>query len=74
VLPGLRELFLQYFRPEHYIAVSLEHVRFLSGSLQDILQQTIVVTWVLNIYGRLTTQGYRQLTFIHCSVWRIASK
>jgi hypothetical protein len=46
----------------------------LSGSLHDILQQTTAVTWVLNIYGRLTTQGYRQLTFIHCSAWRIASK
>jgi hypothetical protein len=31
VLPGLRELFLQYFRPEHYIVVSLEHVRFSVG-------------------------------------------
>jgi hypothetical protein len=74
VLPGLRELFLQCFRPEHCITVSLEHVRFLSGSLHGILQQTTAVTWVLNIYGRLTTQGYRQLTFIHCSAWRIASK
>jgi hypothetical protein len=37
-------LFLQCFRPEHCIAVSLERVRFLSGSLHDILQQTIAVT------------------------------
>jgi hypothetical protein len=25
-------------------------------------------------YGRSTTSEYRQLTFIHCSAWRIASK
>jgi hypothetical protein len=37
VLPGLREFFLQCFCPEHCIAVSLEHVRFLSGSLHEIL-------------------------------------
>jgi hypothetical protein len=67
VLPGLYELFLQGLRPEQCVAISLEHVRFLSGSLHDILQQTIAVTEVLNIYGRLTTQGYRQLTFIHSS-------
>jgi hypothetical protein len=58
VLPGLREFFLQCLRPKHYIVVSLEHVRFLSGSLHDILQQTITVTRVLSTYGRLTTQGY----------------
>jgi hypothetical protein len=38
VLLGLYELFLQGLRPEHCVAVSLEHVRFLSGSLHDILQ------------------------------------
>jgi hypothetical protein len=37
VLPGLYELFLQGLRPEHCVAVSLEHVKFLSGSLHDIL-------------------------------------
>jgi hypothetical protein len=26
------------------------------------------------LYGRSTTSEYRQLTFIHCSAWRIASK
>jgi hypothetical protein len=57
VLPGPYELFLQGLRPEHCVAVSLEHVRFLSRSLHDILQQTIAVTWVLSIYGRSTTQG-----------------
>jgi hypothetical protein len=71
---GRHKLFFQGLRPEHCVAVSLEHVRFLSGSLHDILQQTTTVTWVLSIYGRLTTQGYRQLTFIHCSAWCIASK
>jgi hypothetical protein len=74
VLPGLYELFLQGLRPENCVAVSLENVRFLSGSLHDILQQITAVTCVLNIYGRSTTQGHRQLTFIHCSAWRIASK
>jgi hypothetical protein len=44
VLPGLREFFLQCFRPEHCIAIALEHLRFLLGSLHDILQQTITVT------------------------------
>jgi hypothetical protein len=61
VLSGLREFFLQCFRPEHCITVSLEHVRFLSGSLHAILQQTITVTRVLSTYGRLTNQGYRHL-------------
>jgi hypothetical protein len=74
VLPGLCELFLQCLRPEHCVTVSLEHVRFLSGSLRDILQQITTITRVLNIYGGLTTQRYRQLTFIHWSAWRIASK
>jgi hypothetical protein len=74
VLPGLWELFRQCLRPEHCVAVSLEHVRFLSGYLHDILQQITTVTRVLSIYGRMTTRGYRKLTFIHCSAWRIASK
>jgi hypothetical protein len=57
VLPGLRGFFLQCFRPEHCIAVSLEHLRFLSGSLHDILQQATTVIRVLSTYGRLTIQG-----------------
>jgi hypothetical protein len=52
VLLGLSELFFQCFRPEYRIAISLEHLRFLSGSLQDILQQTTIVTRVLNTYGK----------------------
>jgi hypothetical protein len=67
-------LLLQGFRPEHCVIIPLEHAKLLSGSLHDILQQATTVTWVLSIYGRLTTQGHRQLTFIHCSAWRIASK
>jgi hypothetical protein len=59
VLPGLREFFLQCFRPEHCIAVSLEHLRFLLGSLHNVLQQTTIVTRVLSTYGRLAIQGYR---------------
>jgi hypothetical protein len=58
VLPGFHELFLQGLCPEHRVAIPLEHARFLSGSLHDILQQTTAVTWVLSIYGRLTTQGH----------------
>jgi hypothetical protein len=51
VLPGLREFFLQCFRPEHCVAVALEHVRFLSGSLHNILQQATTFIRVLNTYG-----------------------
>jgi hypothetical protein len=58
VLPGLGEFFLQRFCAEHRIAISLEHLRFLSGSLHDILQQTTSVTQVLGTYGRSTIQGY----------------
>jgi hypothetical protein len=43
VLPGLGDFFIQCFRPEHRIAISLEHLRFLMGSLHDILQQTVIV-------------------------------
>jgi hypothetical protein len=60
VLPGLHELFLQGVRPEHCVAVPLEHAGFLSGSLHDILQQTIAINWVLSIlrqidYSRVST-------------------
>jgi hypothetical protein len=51
VLPGLREFFLQCLRLKHCIAVALQHLRFLSGPLHDILQQTTTVTRVLNTYG-----------------------
>jgi hypothetical protein len=36
VLPGFSEFFLQSFCPKHRIAIPLEHVKFLSGSLRDI--------------------------------------
>jgi hypothetical protein len=58
VLPGLYELFLQGLRPEHCVAIALEHVRFLSGSFHDIMQQTTNVIWVLSTKG-LITQGCR---------------
>jgi hypothetical protein len=53
---------------------TLEHAGPLAGSLRDVLQQTTDVNWVLRIHSRSTTQGRRQLTFIHCSAWCIASK
>jgi hypothetical protein len=51
VLPGLREFFLQCFRSEHCIAVSLKRLGFLSGSLHDILQQATTVIQILSTYG-----------------------
>jgi hypothetical protein len=58
VLPGHGVLFLQWFCPEHRIAIPLEHFRLLSGSLHDILQHTTFVTRVLSSCGRSTIQGY----------------
>jgi hypothetical protein len=49
VLPCFHELFLQGLRPEHCVAIPLEHARLLLGSLRDILQQTTTVSWVLSI-------------------------
>jgi hypothetical protein len=72
VLPGLHELFLQGLRPEHCIATPLEHARFLSGSLRDILQQTTTVSWVLSIlrqidYSRASTTHLHPLLGLpHC--------
>jgi hypothetical protein len=37
VFHGLAELLLQRFCSEHCVAVPLEHIRFLLGSLHDIL-------------------------------------
>jgi hypothetical protein len=51
VLPGLVEFFVQYFRPKHYVAIPLEHIGFLSGSLHDILHKATTITWVLNSIG-----------------------
>jgi hypothetical protein len=33
---------------KHCITISLEHTRFLSGSLHDILHKATTITWVLN--------------------------
>jgi hypothetical protein len=47
VLLGFSEFFLQSLRPKHRIAIPLEHVRLLSGSLHDILHKATTFTWVL---------------------------
>jgi hypothetical protein len=46
VLLGLSEFFLQRLCPEHRIAIPLEHIGLLSGSLDDILQKATII-WVL---------------------------
>jgi hypothetical protein len=56
MLPGLHELLLQGFRPEHCVAVPLKQVGLLPGPLRDVLPQTTDIIWVLNTKG-LTTQG-----------------
>jgi hypothetical protein len=48
VLPGLVEFLLQHLRPKHCVAIPLEHIGFLSGSLHDILQKTTTITRVLS--------------------------
>jgi hypothetical protein len=57
VLPGLIEFFLQRLCPEHCIAIPLEHIGFLSGSLHDILQKAIIITWVLKSGGIRLLKG-----------------
>jgi hypothetical protein len=47
MLPGLNEFFLQRLCPEHRIAIPLEHIGLLSGSLHDILQKATIIIWVL---------------------------
>jgi hypothetical protein len=51
VLSGLIEFFLQRLCLEHCIAIPLEHIIFLSGSLHDILQKAIIITRVLKYGG-----------------------
>jgi hypothetical protein len=63
VLPGLVEFLLQRFRLEHYIAIPLEHIRFLSGSLHDILHNATIITWVLNSGGTQLLKG--TVTYLH---------
>jgi hypothetical protein len=43
VLPGLSEFFLQQLYSEHCIAIPLEHIGLLSGSLHDILQKASII-------------------------------
>jgi hypothetical protein len=47
VHPGLIEFFLQRLCPEHCIAIALEHIGLLSGSLHDILQKAMIITQVM---------------------------
>jgi hypothetical protein len=51
VLPGLIEFFLQRLWPEHCIAIPLEHIGLLSGSLHDILRKAMTITRVLQSGG-----------------------
>jgi hypothetical protein len=73
VLPGLARFFLQRLRAEHCVAVPLEHVRFLLGSLHDILHKTTIsIEYSMPQGNRLLKVPQR--TFIHCSARRIDSK
>jgi hypothetical protein len=47
MLPGLNEFFLQRLCPEHRIAIPLELIGLLSGSLHDILQKATIIIRVL---------------------------
>jgi hypothetical protein len=63
VLPGLVEFLLQRFRPEHRIAIPLEHIRLLSRSLHDILHTATIITWVLNSGETRLLKG--TVTYLH---------
>jgi hypothetical protein len=63
VLPGLIEFLLQRFCPEHCIAIPMEHIGFLSGSLHDILHKATIITWVLTSGGTRLLKGI--ITYIH---------
>jgi hypothetical protein len=63
VFPGLIEFLLQQLRPEHYVAIPLEHISFLSGSLHDILHKATTITWVLNSGGIRLLKG--TVTYLH---------
>jgi hypothetical protein len=63
VLPGLIEFFLQRLYPEQCIAIPLEHIGFLSGSLHDILQKAIIITRVLKYGGIRLLKG--PVTYLH---------
>jgi hypothetical protein len=73
VFPGLIELLLQCFCSEHCVAVSLEHVRFLSGPLHDILHKaTIIIEY--SILAEFDYSRVLPRTFIHCLARHIDSK
>jgi hypothetical protein len=57
VLSGLVEIFFQRFRPEHCIAIPLEHIGFLSGSLHDILHKATIITRVFSFDGIRLLKG-----------------
>jgi hypothetical protein len=63
VLPGLIEFFLQHLCPEHCIAIPLEHIGFLLGSLHDILQKAIIITRALKYGGIRLLKG--PVTYLH---------
>jgi hypothetical protein len=63
VLLDLNEFFLQRFCPEHCIAITLEHIEFLLGSLQDILQKAIIIIWALKSGGIRLLKG--SVAYLH---------
>jgi hypothetical protein len=56
VFPGLVELLLQRLCSKYCVAVSLEHVRFLSGPLHDIRHKTTMIIEYSTLWNS-TTQG-----------------
>jgi hypothetical protein len=62
VFPGLVELLLQRLCSEHCVAVSLEHVRFLSGPLHDILHKATIIIEYSTLWNS-TTEG--TATYLH---------
>jgi hypothetical protein len=63
VLPGLIEFLLQRFCPEHCVAIPLKHIRFLSGSLHDILHKATIITQVFSSDGIRLLKG--TVTYLH---------
>jgi hypothetical protein len=62
VHPGLSEFFLQCLCSEHCVAIPLEHIGLLLGSLHDILQKATIIRV-------LTSERFRLLkstdTYLH---------
>jgi hypothetical protein len=63
MLPGLNEFFLQRLCPEHRIAIPLEHIGLLSGSLHDILQKATIIIRVLKSKRFRLLKG--TVTYLH---------